>query len=168
MADDGHVARSVQLEKQSIPLLQHQSEPKGCMKSLRSSWSVIFSELRGPQRLWTTLLAALFTSISPLLGGYTLGFASPALLQLNDPGVPDEYHLQGLSLAMFAVRDKTHFIIIHVITSHCIGISTCGGCSWRPGCWICCGLFRKEICSAGVCCLESDWLVVADERQLLE
>ena len=167
--DGRHVARSVQLEKQSIPLLQHESEPKGCMGSLRSSWSAIFLELRGPQRLWTTLLAALLTSISPLLGGYTLGFASPALLELNDAKVPDKYHLKGLSLAMFAVRDAAEStLIMHVITTHCIGISTCGCCSWRTGCWICCESCRKKICPDGVCCLESDWLVVADERQLLE
>ena len=103
MPDGQHVALSVQFD--TIPLQQEdESEPKGCVGSLRSSWSAIFLELRGPQRLWTTLLAALLTSISPLLGGYTLGFASPALLELNDAEVPDKYHLKGLSLAMFAVR----------------------------------------------------------------
>ena len=92
-------------EGSSIPLLyNHECERRGFLESLRSTWKSIYSELRGPQRLWTTLLATLLTSISPLLGGYTLGFASSALLQLNDPGVPAKYNIQGVNLALFAVR----------------------------------------------------------------
>ena len=72
-------------------------------KRTGSSLQRVLAELRGPQRLWTTTLAALIASLSPLLGGYTLGFASPALLQLNDDLVPSDYHLDGVVLGLFTV-----------------------------------------------------------------
>ena len=115
MATDSAAIKHVVLQNESSPLLLHESERKGCVESLRSSWKAIFLELRGPQRLWTTLVAALLTSMSPLLGGYTLGFASPALLQLNDPGVPVKYHLRGLSLAMFAVSVQCCMLFMIII-----------------------------------------------------
>ena len=70
-----------------------------------SSWQTVLAELRGPQRLWTTTLGVVVASLSPLLGGYTLGFASPALLQLNHNHVPAEYHLEGAVLGLFAVSE---------------------------------------------------------------
>ena len=70
-----------------------------------SYWRVVLAELRGPQRLWTTTLAAVIASLGCLLGGYTLGFASPALLQLNYNHVPTEYHLKDVTLALFAVSE---------------------------------------------------------------
>ena len=95
------VQREILQGSTRAPLLSTEkclSKPKG------PSRKSILAELRGPQRLWTAVIAAQVVSLSPLLGGYTLGFASPALLQLNDPGVPAELHLEGAILAIFAVR----------------------------------------------------------------
>ena len=53
-------------------------------KSVFQSWKRVIAELRGPQRLWSTTLIAFLTSLTALLGGYTLGYPSSALLDLND------------------------------------------------------------------------------------
>ena len=77
-------------------LLNSSFEKSGHELPLRF-WQIVLAELRGPQRLWTTTLAAVIASLGSLLGGYTLGFASPALLQLNDDHVPTEYHLKDVA-----------------------------------------------------------------------
>ena len=118
--------RPIQQEAEgTIPLLHDDTERRGFLKSLILTWNAIFSELRGPQRLWTTLLATLLTSISPLLGGYTLGFASSALLQLNDPGVPTKYNIQGLNKALFAVRIILCSVAIACTTDTILSFSLC-------------------------------------------
>ena len=67
------------------------------------SWREV---LGGKQRVWTTLVAAVLATIPPLLGGYTLGYSSPTLPQLNDDTKqPLEYHLTGTALALFAVSN---------------------------------------------------------------
>lgn len=53
-------------------------------KSVLQSWRGVIAELRGPHRLWSTTLIALLTSLTALLGGYTLAYPSSALLDLND------------------------------------------------------------------------------------
>ena len=53
-------------------------------KSVFQSWRRVIGELRGPQRLWSSTLVALLTSLTALLGGYTLGYPSSSLLDLND------------------------------------------------------------------------------------
>lgn len=96
-----------------------------------SFWRVVLAELRGPQRLWSTTLAAMIASISSLLGGYTLGFASPALLQLNYNHVPTEYHLKDAALAMFAVSQRQlvpnnlQNIVFVIITTLIINLLCC-------------------------------------------
>ena len=99
--------RSVQLQQVSEGnLVDFSSDSNGDIMSSNQeedshTWRY---ELCGPQRLWTTTLGALIASLSPLLGGYTLGFASPALLELNDDHVPTEYRLEGFSWACLPVR----------------------------------------------------------------
>lgn len=47
------------------------------------SWRAIIEVMRGPQRLWSTGVAAIVAALCTLLAGYTLGYPSPALQQLH-------------------------------------------------------------------------------------
>ena len=68
------------LEK--TPLINNNNYQDG--KSVFQSWRQVIAELRGPHRLWSTTLIALLTSLTALLGGYTLAYPSSALLDLNN------------------------------------------------------------------------------------
>ena len=59
------------------------------------SWRAIIAVMGGPQRLWSTGVAAIVAALCTLLAGYTLGYPSPALQQLN--------HLQN----GFAIRNQS-------------------------------------------------------------
>lgn len=41
--------------------------------------------VRGPERLWSVIYASLVAIIGSLMFGYSLGYASPVLLELSDP-----------------------------------------------------------------------------------
>ena len=97
----------------AILLHSHSEENIPDSPRRQSSWQTVLAELRGPQRLWTTTLGVVVASLSTLLGGYTLGFASPALLQLNHNHVPAEYHLEGAILGLFAVSQFNIHMHMH-------------------------------------------------------
>ena len=105
MDDKGVTYKSSSNHTDAAAILLHSQSEENIQGSPRrqSSWQTVLAELRGPQRLWTTTLGVVVASLSPLLGGYTLGFASPALLQLNHNHVPTEYRLEGTVLGLFAV-----------------------------------------------------------------
>ena len=47
------------------------------------SWRAIIAVMVGPQRLWSTGVAAVVAALCTLLAGYTLGYPSPVLQQLH-------------------------------------------------------------------------------------
>ena len=59
----------------------------------RSAWARITMALRGKERLWPCVLAAVVSSLSTLLGGYALGYSSSALLELGQ--LPGELSFNG-------------------------------------------------------------------------
>lgn len=68
------------------------------------SWRAMIAMIRGPQRLWSTTIAAVVAALCTLLAGYTLGYPSCALLQLN--ALPDDRAIRNTSVLqdLFGVR----------------------------------------------------------------
>lgn len=68
------------------------------------SWKYVIAVVRGPQRLWSTTIAAIVAALSTLLSGYTLGYPSASLLQLNT--LQDGFAIRNTSVLqdLFGVR----------------------------------------------------------------
>ena len=67
---------------------------------------------RPRERLWTTTLASLVAAVPALLVGYTLGFASSALLDLTGDaaaGIPRDYVFSSAVADVFAVSYSRNF-----------------------------------------------------------
>ena len=67
---------------------------------------------RPRERLWTTALASLVAAVPALLVGYTLGFASSALLDLTGDaaaGIPRDYVFSSAVADVFAVSHRRNF-----------------------------------------------------------
>ena len=75
-----------ELERQ--PLIQRDAGTRVPTRILkRSAAAQVVMALRGKERLWSCVLAALVSSLSTLLGGYAIGYSSSALLELGQlPG----------------------------------------------------------------------------------
>lgn len=74
----------------------------------RSSTALLGAErvLRTRERLWSTALSALVASIPSLLVGYTIGYASSAILDLTGRGtahLPKDYRFSPRQSELFAV-----------------------------------------------------------------
>ena len=73
--------------------------------------------LRPRERLWSTVVAAFVASIPALLVGYTLGFASSALLDLtgdtDDDAVPSDYYFGDTVSGIFAVSENIFCKIVN-------------------------------------------------------
>ena len=92
------------------PLLHGSAASRGCAYSgdrKLSSTALLGVErvLRTRSRLWSTALSAFVVSIPALLVGYTLGFASSALLDLTGGAadVPEAYLFNRFVSDLFAV-----------------------------------------------------------------
>ena len=83
--------------------------------------------LRTRSRLWSTALSAFVVSIPALLVGYTLGFASSALLDLTGGAadVPEAYLFNRLVSDLFAVSYVAYGKESHIrnIARQCYGLA---------------------------------------------
>lgn len=67
------------------------------------SWRAVIAMMRGPQRLWSTTIATIVAALCTLLAGYTLGYPSPALQQLNDLSGEFAIHNDSVLQDLFGV-----------------------------------------------------------------
>lgn len=84
MSDDGAPPITVSTSTcerlhERAPLLLKGTEVS---QSPAQAWRTVWRVLRGPQRIWVTVFAALAATLCTLLGGYTLGYPSSALVEL--------------------------------------------------------------------------------------
>ena len=73
----------------------------------------IVKVIRGPERLWSVIYSSLVAVIGSLMFGYSLGYASPVLLELTDATfVRNVSHAPfenaGVYSALFGVSQSTH------------------------------------------------------------
>lgn len=74
----------------------------------------ILKVVRGPERLWSVIYASVVAVIGSLMFGYSLGYASPVLLELSDNNfVCNVSHAPfsntGVYFALFGVSHSAHF-----------------------------------------------------------
>ena len=92
---------------ETAPLLFRGTEDS---QSPAQAWRTVLKVLRGPQRLWSTVFAALSAALCTLLGGYTLGYPSSALVELGNYSQkydlsPDYDFSSTLMKDLFGVRE---------------------------------------------------------------
>ena len=93
---------------ESLPLVQRSSEGKddsatGNYIRRKSSAAKLAIEriVRTRERLWSTTISAFIASIPALLVGFTIGYPSPALLDLGD--LPEDFRFNTLLSDLFGV-----------------------------------------------------------------
>ena len=87
------------------------------------------------ERIWATALASLVAAIPTLLVGFTIGYSSAAVLQLQDLG--GARHFSDSLIAMFTVSICASLVgVVHFTVSLMSGVSVGGGnAGWPPG-WL--------------------------------
>lgn len=73
----------------------------------------IVRAIRGPERLWSVIYSSLVAVIGSLMFGYSLGYASPVLLELTDGTFVNKvsqapFDNAGVYSALFGVSQSTH------------------------------------------------------------
>ena len=94
------------LERQPLIQRDTRSETRVSLSAFqRSAWAQIVVALRGKERLWSCVLAAVVSSLSTLLGGYALGYSSSAVLELSQ--LPGDMSFNGSVMqGLFGVSGK--------------------------------------------------------------
>ena len=125
---------------ESLPLVQKSfpdddSPATGSYIRRKSSAAKLAIErmVRTRERLWSTTVSALIASIPALLVGFTIGYPSPALLDLGD--LPEDFRFNTLLSDLFGV---SFFVAVHFsefAADYCnflsLGFCSSGSTLWR-------------------------------------
>ena len=100
-------SESLPLIEKSLPKSNNASTQSLDVHNLRRKSSAaklaIERMFRTRERLWSTTISALIASIPALLVGFTIGYPSPALLELRAREVPDDFRFTTLLSDLFGV-----------------------------------------------------------------
>ena len=108
LLDDSHSERisNLQSSVEDSQDKSSQSRRDGILEKIRKI-------VRGPERLWSVIYASVVAVIGSLMFGYSLGYASPVLLELSDNTFVHNVSHAGFSqtsiyFALFGVSHSAH------------------------------------------------------------
>lgn len=89
------------------------SQEKSSQSRKKGIVGKILKIVRGPERLWSVIYASVVAVIGSLMFGYSLGYASPVLLELSDDTFVHEvsnatFSHTGIYFALFGVSHRAH------------------------------------------------------------
>ena len=95
------------------------SQEKSQQPTRKGLLGKVLKVVHGPERLWSVIYASFVAVIGALMFGYTMGYASPVLLELSDPTFIKEvsnanFTSTDVYTALFGVSLTLHFSLLFV------------------------------------------------------